>query len=41
MFASVQKFMEEGAIDRTASPAKTQRLELVQKLLHQVSSFHL
>lgn len=38
MFAGVQKFMDDGTAiaDRTASPAKSQRLELVQKLLHQV-----
>lgn len=36
MFAAVQKFMEDSALQSTASPAKIQRLELVQKLLHQV-----
>lgn len=36
MFAGVQKYMEEGSLPAAASPAKSQRLELVQKLLHQV-----
>ena len=36
MFAGVQKFMEEPAAASVGSPSKNQRLELVQKLLHQV-----
>ena len=40
MFAGVLKYMEEGPLPGAASPAKSQRLELVQKLLHQVSLIH-